>query len=137
MRACVHGGLGPRPNYTAYDFTETRQRAGPQQFLAGYKGYLQADAYGGYDGIYVESKNAIKEVACWAHCRRYWWKSREHDAARAHHVLAVIGRLYEIERAATKRETGDREAGDREADAIVRQSLRAEHAAPLLAELKT
>ena len=118
--------------YTVYDFTETRQRAGPQQFLSGFEGYLQADAYGGYDGIYVESKDSIKEVACWAHCRRYWWKSREHDAARAHHVLAVIGRLYEVERAATKRETGDREA-----DALVRQTLRAEHAAPLLADLKS
>lgn len=117
--------------YTVYDFTETRQRAGPQQFLSGYDGYLQADAYGGYDGIYVESGGSIKEVACWAHCRRYWWKSREHDAARAHHMLAVIGRLYEIERAATSRETGDRDA-----DATMRQSLRAEHAAPLLAELK-
>ena len=117
--------------YTVYDFTETRQRAGPQQFLSGYKGYLQADAYGGYDGIYVDRGGSIKEVACWAHCRRYWWKSREHDAARAHHVLAVIGRLYEIERAATKRETGDREA-----DTATLQLLRAEHAAPLLAELK-
>lgn len=112
--------------YTVYDFTETRQRAGPQQFLAGFEGYLQADAYGGYDGIYVESGGSIKEVACWAHCRRYWWKSREHDAARAHHVLAVIGRLYEIERAAQKRD----------ADAATLQTLRAEHAAPLLAELK-
>ena len=44
---------------------------------------------------------------------------------------AVIGRLYEIERAATKRETGDREA-----DTATLQLLRAEHAAPLLAELK-
>ena len=112
--------------YTVYDFTETRQRAGPQQFLAGFEGYLQADAYGGYDGIYVESCGSIKEVACWAHCRRYWWKSREHDAARAHHVLAVVGRLYEIERAAQKRD----------ADAATLQTLRAEHAAPLLAELK-
>lgn len=118
--------------YTVYDFTETRQRAGPQQFLSGYKGYLQADAYGGYDGIYVDRGGSIKEVACWAHCRRYWWKSREHDAARAHHVLAVIGRLYEIERAAAKRETGNRKV-----DATTLQSIRAEHAAPLLAELKT
>ena len=118
--------------YTIYDFTETRQRAGPQQFLSGYEGYLQADAYGGYDGIYIEAGGSIQEVACWAHCRRYWWKSREHDAARAHHVLAVIARLYEIEQAATTRETGDREA-----DAMLRQSLRAEHAASLLAELKS
>ena len=111
--------------YTIYDFTETRQRAGPQAFLKGYAGYLQADAYGGYDGIYLESAGAIQEVACWAHCRRYWWKAREHDAARSHHVLALIGRLYEIERAAD--ETVDRDR---------LQSLRAKHAAPILSEFK-
>ena len=113
--------------YTIYDFTETRQRAGPQEFLKNFRGYLQADAYGGYDGIYLESGGTIQEVACWAHCRRYWWKAREHDAARAHHVLAVIGRLYDIERAA-------REIPEVNATSV--QSLRTEHAVPLLADLK-
>ncbi len=89
--------------YTIYHFTETRQRAGPHAFLGvgkphGFAGYLQADAYGGYDGIYLESAGAIQEVACWTHCRRYWWKAREQDPARAHHALAVISRLYAIER---------------------------------------
>ena len=58
-----------------YDFTTTRERAGPQKFLADFTGYLQADAYGGYDGIYSSSndpKSGIVEVACWVHCRRYW-----------------------------------------------------------------
>ena len=41
--------------YTIYDFTETRQRAGRQAFLKDYAGYLQAVAYGGYDGIYVDA----------------------------------------------------------------------------------
>ena len=81
--------------YTVYDFTENRKRAGPEQFLGNFVGYLQADTYGGYDGIYVDSGGAITEVACWAHCRRYWHKAKESDAARAHHVLAVISRLYE------------------------------------------
>jgi len=57
------------------------------------------------DGIYIEAGGKIIEVACWAHCRRYWWKAREHDPARAHHVLAAIGRLYEIERAASDAST--------------------------------
>ena len=112
--------------YTVYDFTETRQRAGPQAFLQGFQGYLQADAYGGYDGVYLESEGAIQEVACWAHCRRYWWKAREQDAARAHHVLAVINRLYDIERATVD---GDRPSSWHHAQ-------RAEHAVPLLTELK-
>ncbi len=110
--------------YIVYDFTDTRQREGPEKFLNGYEGYLQADAYGAYDGIYLQSRGEIIEVACWAHCRRYWWKAREHDPPRAHHVLAVIARLYEVERAA------------KEMTSQQRQSLRAEHAAPLLAQLK-
>ena len=110
--------------YTVYDFTETRQRDGPQHFLRGFRGYLQADAYGGYDGIYLASQGGILEVACWAHCRRYWWKAREQDPPRAHHVLAVIRRLYDVERATA------------ELDAEARRKLRQEHSAPLLAELE-
>lgn len=111
--------------YTVYDFTETRERAGPEKFLQGFTGYLQADAYSCYDGIYLKSDNAIKEVACWAHTRRYWHKARETDSERAHHVLAVISRLYEVERAC------------RDRDAAFRLAQRTEHAAPLLADLKT
>ncbi len=36
-------------------YTPTRQRAGPEEFLEGYKGYLEADAYGGYDALFVKS----------------------------------------------------------------------------------
>ena len=109
--------------YIIYDFTETRERHGPQQFLQSFQGYLQADAYGGYDGVYVASGGAIVEVACWAHCRRYWWKAREHDPDRAHHVLAVINKLYEVERATKEKSSEER------------QAARIEHAAPLLTDL--
>ena len=74
--------LGDAANpYTVYDFTETRERAGPENFLKNFAGYLQADAYGGYDGIFLNSTNAIHEVACWAHTRRYWHKARENGFA--------------------------------------------------------
>ncbi|MCA9049190.1 MAG: IS66 family transposase, partial [Planctomycetaceae bacterium] len=118
--------LGDRRNpYEVYDFTTTRERAGPEQFLGDFQGYLQADAYSCYDGIYLNSTGTIIEVACWAHTRRYWHKSRETDSTRAHHVLAVISRLYEIERAC------------KDQDAEFRLAQRQEHAAPLLVELKT
>ena len=124
--------IGDRRNpYSVYDFTDSRKRAGPAAFLSNFTGYLQADAYGGYDGIYsgsnITDSGAIIEVACWAHARRYWHKGIEHDPLRAHHVLAVITRLYEIERAATKQNV----------DAATRQSLREEHAVPLLRDLQT
>ena len=113
--------------YAVYDFTVDRSRAGPETFLENYQGYLQADAYGGYDGIYSNNSKpdnqGIIEVACWAHARRYWHKAKEQDAARAHHVLAFISRLYEVERAT------------RDCDAEVRQAKRAEHSLPLLLEL--
>ena len=114
-------GDGDHP-YTIYDFTETRERAGPEKFLQGFEGYLQADAYGGYDGIYWGSKGKIQEVACWVHCRRYWWKAREQDPQRAHYVLAIIRKLNDIERAGKNSQS--------------LQSQRIEHAVPLLAELK-
>jgi hypothetical protein len=53
-----------------FDYTTNHQRAGPAAFLKDYRGYLQADAFNGYDGIYLESPGRIVEVACWAHARR-------------------------------------------------------------------
>ena len=63
-------------------------------------------------------------MACWAHTRRYWHKARDNDSQRAHHVLAVISRLYEIERAC------------KDGDAEFCLAQRKEHAAPLLSDLK-
>ena len=63
--------LGDAANpYIVYDYTPDRARAGPANWLRDYKGYLQADAYGGYDGIYAGSNGQVIEVACWAHARR-------------------------------------------------------------------
>jgi transposase len=50
--------------YDVYDFTEDRKRDGLARFLASYAGYLQADAFSGYDGIYTGSGGKIIEVAC-------------------------------------------------------------------------
>jgi transposase len=81
--------------YSLFDFTESRSRDGPARFLEGFQGYLQADAYGGYDGIYAGGD--VIEAACLAHCRRYWWEARTTDSARAHEALSYIGRLYKLE----------------------------------------
>jgi hypothetical protein len=50
-----------------YDYTQTRARAGPGEFLKGYRGHLQADAYGGYDAFFKDPERGLIEVACWAH----------------------------------------------------------------------
>lgn len=90
--------IGDEANpYVVYEYTPDRTRAGPQRFLADYKGYLQADAYGGYDGIYV--KGNVIEVACWAHARRKFFDAKETDQRRGGEMLRRIHRLYHLERA--------------------------------------
>jgi transposase len=83
--------------YDVYDFTENRKRDGPAQFLANYAGYLQADAFSGYDGIYTGSDGKIVEVACWAHARRKFFETRSSSPAEASLILEMIRRLYEVE----------------------------------------
>jgi transposase len=81
--------------YCVYDFTPRRTRDGPERFLEGFAGYLQADAFSGYDRICAGSK--VIRVACWAHARRKFYDARRTDPRPAHQALARIGQLYKIE----------------------------------------
>jgi transposase len=83
--------------YSVYDFTMSRGRDGPQNFLQDYRGYLHADAYAGYDAIFLGSENEIIEVACWAHARRKFFDARNNYPRESHQVLQWIGQLYDIE----------------------------------------
>jgi transposase len=94
--------LGDRGHpHIVYDYSPTREGEWPHRFLKGFHGYLQADAYAGYDALYAAG--AVREVGCWAHARRYF-----HEAAmgagdtRGHAALAFIHQLFAIERAATE-----------------------------------
>jgi len=84
--------------YSAYDFTMSRGREGPQTFLQNFRSYLHADAYSGYDGVFLGPDSQIIEVACWAHARRNFFDARKSYPLEAHQVLDAIGQLYEIER---------------------------------------
>jgi transposase len=83
--------------YSTYDFTRNWTRDGPATFLSDYRGFLQADAYGGYDGIYVGSDGGIVEVACWAHARRKFHEARSNAPREANRILEWIRQLYDIE----------------------------------------
>lgn len=78
-----------------FDFTDSHQRDGPASFLADYRGYLQADAFSGYDGIYTNG--LIWEVACWAHARRKFYDTLVHYPTESRRILDLIGRLYAVE----------------------------------------
>jgi transposase len=86
-----------RHRYAVYDYTPNHKRDGPQTFLKDYRGVLQADAFGGYDGIFLKSNGKILEAACCAHARRKFFDVRETAPALAHQALAFFNRLYAIE----------------------------------------
>lgn len=88
--------------YSVYDFTRRRTRAGPTRFLENYSGYLHADAYTGYDAMFVDVASGVIEVACWAHARRKFFDAVGNAPREAHQVLEWIRQLYDLEdRAAT------------------------------------
>jgi transposase len=84
--------------YSVYDFTMNRTRDGPARFLSGYEGYLQADGYGGYDGIAIQSDGKLTLVACGAHIRRKFYAQRINAPKVACGALARFRRLYLLER---------------------------------------
>src|SRR5260370_10983057 len=53
-----------------YDYTATRERAGPEEFLQGYRGYLQADAYGGCLAVFEIPRPPVCVGGCGADARR-------------------------------------------------------------------
>jgi len=112
--------------YTVYDYTANRSRAGPDEFLKDYRGYLQADAYSGYDEIYQDSERGVTEVACWAHARRKFFEAQTSDLMRSAVVLAYAHLLYEVEH----------EARNQGGKADQRRALRQARSKPILADLK-
>jgi len=116
--------LGDEANpYTVYDYTPSRSRDGPAKWLASYEGYLQADAYGGYDGVFCTQN--VTEVACWAHARRKFYDAQDSDEERATQMLALVGQLYQIERESKELSDG------------LRLAVRQERSVPVLEKIKT
>lgn len=112
--------LDPLARQVVFEATATHERAGPEAFLASFRGYLQADAYKGYDALY--SSGRMVEVACWAHGRRRFKDALDTDP-RAAQVLALIQQLYAVEDAAV------------ELSADQRCALRRERSLPLLGKI--
>ena len=107
-----------------YDATEDHCRDGPAAFLQGFQGYLQCDAYAGYDALFARGRGTIIEVACWAHARRKFVEAEKTSPAQAHEAVARIRALYAIEHEA------------KDLDAVARAAVRQQKATPLLAAMK-
>lgn len=105
------------------DYQDSCKGDVPKALLKAYRGALQSDGYPVYDGF----ERVMILFGCWAHVRRYFYQARDNDPERAEHVLAEIGRLYDVERVLR----------ERDASAEERWSMRQKHALPVLERLKT
>jgi len=114
-------------NYVAqravfYDFCASRGAEHPKRVLQGFEGTLVTDAYSGYHAL--ERQGVITAALCMAHARRHLFEAHKFNASPiAAQALALIGRLYEVERAA------------HDLDAQARLELRQSRSKPIAQEL--
>jgi transposase len=82
--------------HVLYRYSHKHDSEAVDRLLAGFKGYLVADAATVFDHIYKTGD--IVEVACWAHARRYFFKALGSEPELAGHALGRIKALFKIER---------------------------------------
>jgi transposase len=87
-----------------FRYTPTGEgESGPWKFLAGRRGYVQADAANVFDRLFNGKVASAIELGCWAHGRRRLVALQETDF-RVAYPLKLIGRLYRIEHLADVRQ---------------------------------
>jgi len=123
------GGPPDRP-VVLYDYDPGRSAEVPKRLLAGFKGYLQTDGYDGYNA--VVAVNDLTHVGCMAHARRKFSEAvkaqgKNKKRGKAHRGLALIQKLYGVEKQARKLKLEPKERYDH----------RQRHARPVLDELRT
>ena len=92
---------GPAPSAAVFHFSADRTAAHPNKHLAGYAGILQADAYAGFNDLYLVGRKPgpVMEAGCWAHGRRKLFVLAELGAAPvAIEAVRRIDAIFAIER---------------------------------------
>ena len=87
------------PPASWYRFSPDRKGQHPKDHLAGYRGWMHADGYAGFEDIYRSGD--IHEVACMAHVRRKFVDvHRAQGSAIADEAIRRIAQLYAVEKEA-------------------------------------
>jgi transposase len=127
----VRRGGAPGQRIILFDYAASRAGAIPMRLLDEYQGYLQSDAYGGYDA--AARRDGVVHVGCLDHARRKFV-----EAVKAQHAVAgqerglapeallILRKIYAVEKIA-------REA---KMSAEQRHKLRQEKARPIWNELR-
>lgn len=108
-----------------FHYTKSRSRAGPKEFIPGFKGYLQGDCFSGNRALCAET--GATHVACRAHDRRNYKKAKPNNKKLCDEMLDMYTELFEVERTA-------KELGLSDEDTL---KIRKEESAPILDRMKT
>jgi len=85
------------PPAVLFRYSPDRKGEHPRAHLKSFAGVLQADAYAGFDELYVDGR--ILEAGCWAHVRRKFYDIHVNQPSPlAAEALRRIGELYAIEK---------------------------------------
>jgi len=120
-------GGPPDQAVVLYNYDPGRGAAVPKRLLEGFKGYLQTDGYDGYNA--VVAVNGLTHVGCMAHARRKFSEAlkaqgKKKQRGKAHRGLALIQKLYRVEKQARKLTHEER------------YRHRLQHARPILDEMR-
>ncbi len=128
----VYGG-GPQDKPVIwYQYADTRSGDVPVEFLYSQEAdfregsmYLVTDGYDGYNAL-SKALGILGHAACWAHVRRKFVEATHgrKNTAAAHQMVALIRKLYQVERAA------------RDMTPEERKSIRQVQAEPILEKIK-
>ncbi|HEC12032.1 MAG TPA: IS66 family transposase [Acidiferrobacteraceae bacterium] len=128
----VYGGGPPDQLVIWYQYADSRGSEVPVDFLfpteevlPEYEMYLVTDGYEGYNAL-SKSPGILGHGACWAHVRRRFVEATHgrKNTAVAHQMVALISKLYHVERTARDKNPQEREA------------IRQKKAAPILDKIK-
>jgi transposase len=100
---------GRDPPGVAYVYAPDRKALRPIEHLAGFKGTLQVDGYGGYRVL--AERGEVTLAFCWAHVRRRFYElAAAGPAPIASEALERIASLYAVESAIRGRSAEERHA---------------------------
>ena len=86
----------PRQKLVLFEFNPSRASEVPKELLKDFRGKLQCDGLSAYKTAFKDN-DQVKLLACLAHIRRYFFKSRKHNLELSKFFLNETRIIYDIE----------------------------------------
>lgn len=115
----------PGSKQVLFNYQPSRERAGPDEMLESFCGYLQTDGYAAYNNL--KNQANITQLACMAHARRKFEHAKDNEPDLVAQIIDMFSDLYDIEREAREKNLSHEEI----------KTLRLLKAPAILEEMKT